>query len=213
MKQGTVVIETFVRENLSTASYDVTLGQNYYRELKPEEKNCIFNPYSKDMVDKAWGKAQQAETMGEWMQRTNQAALENISEHDRIIWLEPGESILAHTNEFIGGRISVTSKMQARSSIGRSFLTVCRCAGLGDVGFINRWTMEISNNSRYHTIPLVVGRRIAQVVFLETEGILDKSYEQNGKYQSGDDLHQLMSEWTPDAMLPKMYKDREVVKK
>jgi len=43
--------------------------------------------------------------------------------------------------------------------------------------------MEITNNSRYYSIPLVVGRRVAQIVFFDTEGITGPSYESNGKYQ------------------------------
>jgi hypothetical protein len=35
------------------------------------------------------------------MKRTG-VQLENIFPDDRIIWLAPGETILAHTNEFIG---------------------------------------------------------------------------------------------------------------
>jgi hypothetical protein len=56
---------------------------------------------------------------------------------------------------------------------------------MGDVGYINRWTMEITNNSRYYSIPLVVGRRIAQIVFFDTIGTIQgRSYEQVGKYQA-----------------------------
>lgn len=36
MERGTVVIEPFRRENLSTSSYDVTLGPFFYRETNPE---------------------------------------------------------------------------------------------------------------------------------------------------------------------------------
>jgi hypothetical protein len=38
--------------------------------------------------------------------------LENIFPEDRIIWLAPGETILAHTNEYIGGRGTVTTMMK-----------------------------------------------------------------------------------------------------
>eukprot|EP00026_Physarum_polycephalum_P013937 Phypoly_transcript_14398.p2 GENE.Phypoly_transcript_14398~~Phypoly_transcript_14398.p2 ORF type:complete len:104 (+),score=8.59 Phypoly_transcript_14398:561-872(+) len=102
--------------------------------------------------------------------------------------------------------------MKARSSMGRNFIEVCKCAGWGDVGYVNRWTMEITNNSRHYSIPLVVGRRIAQLVFFDSEGILDKSYEKSGKYQTTDDLETLQKNWTPYDMLPKMYKDKEIRK-
>ena len=81
---------------------------------------------------------------------------------------------------------------------------------------MNRWTMEVTNNSRYYSIPLVVGRRIAQIVFLATDGVLSGaagggqgSYERAGKYQSSDQLAVVQRDWRPSDMLPKMYLDRE----
>lgn len=37
-----------------------------------------------------------------------------------------GETILGHTNEFIGGQGGVTTMMKARSSMGRTFIEVCK---------------------------------------------------------------------------------------
>jgi len=130
---------------------------------------------------------------------------------DRIIWIKPGETILCHTNEYIGGRDTVTTMMKARSSLGRNFIEICKCAGWGDIGYINRWTMEITNNSRYYSIPLVVGRRVAQIVFFDTEGIIEDSYEIKGKYQNTRDVEELKKTWSPSEMLPKMFKDKEVI--
>merc|ERR1712000_666291 len=163
------------------------------------------------MVQRVWGQVREAERVQDWKQRTNSTALENISDNDLIIWIAPGETILGHTNEFIGGRNSVTTMMKARSSMGRNFIEVCKCAGWGDIGYTNRWTMEITNNSRYYSIPLVVGRRIAQIVFFDSEGTVEgSSYEKKGKYQACDDIEELQKSWSPAAMLPKMYKDREI---
>jgi dCTP deaminase len=210
MERATVVIEPFVRANLATSSYDVTLGPYYYRETCPESGVLgIYNPYSEEMVKKVWGEPHHAELAGDWTKRTG-VPLENISADDFIIWLAPGETCLCHTQEFIGGRETVTTMMKARSSMGRNFIEVCKCAGWGDVGYINRWTMEITNNSQHYAIPLVVGRRIAQIVFFECEGIESQSYESSGKYQSSASLEELKKQWNPTAMLPKMYRDREV---
>lgn len=83
-------------------------------------------------------------------------------------------------------------------------------AGWGDVGYINRWAMEITNNSSHYQIPLVVGRRIAQIVFFETEGTAHSaSYEQTGKYQAETELELLQRNWKPTDLLPKCYLDRE----
>lgn len=67
------------------------------------------------------------------------------------------------------------------------------------------WTMEITNNSRSYSIPLVVGRRIAQIVFFDTDGTLEnRSYAQGGKYQSTTDFAELKKGWTPLTCLPRM---------
>jgi dCTP deaminase len=103
--------------------------------------------------------------------------------------------------------------MKARSSLGRSFIEVCKCAGWGDVGYINRWTMEITNNSKNYIIPLVVGRRIAQIVFFETGPIIGKDYAAAGKYASSTDVAKLKKTWTPDMILPRLWADRDIKKK
>jgi hypothetical protein len=95
--------------------------------------------------------------------------------------------------------------------MGRNFIEVCKCAGWGDVGYVNRWTMEITNNSRYYSIPLVVGRRIAQIVFFDTDGTLNNGcYTDKGKYQITRDIEQMKLQWRPTDCLPKMFKDREI---
>ena len=72
--------------------------------------------------------------------------------------------------------------------------------------------MEITNNSLNFSIPLVVGRRIAQIIFFETEGTEDgSSYEQKGKYMGSADMAQLQRDWNPGMMLPKCYLDREAL--
>ncbi|MES1910866.1 MAG: hypothetical protein MHM6MM_003392 [Cercozoa sp. M6MM] len=210
LEAGNVVIEPFDKDNLSTSSYDVTLGRFFFRESAARPGETIYNPYDEAHVRRVWGQVQQAESVAEWRKRTG-LRLANVSDEDYLIWLRPGETILAHTNEFIGGRNTVTTMMKARSSMGRNFIEVCKCAGWGDIGYVNRWTMEVTNNSRHYSIPLVVGRRIAQIVFFDTVGTQDRrQYQDTGKYQTATDVETLMDQWEPHLMLPRMYRDRDV---
>ena len=208
METGAVVITPFDKAGLSTSSYDVALGEYYFTEQ--DTKSGYYNPYNKAHTDRVWGTEPFKASTAKEVFGDSSFEFIGISETDQVIPLEPGATILAHTNEFIGGRDRITTMMKARSSLGRNFIEVCKCAGWGDVGFTNRWTMEITNNSRFHNIPLVVGRRIAQIVFFETGPIEAENYTNRGKYQTTNDLATLQKEWNPHSMLPKMYADREI---
>ena len=224
-KNGNIVIYPFSEKQVSCNSYDVTLGKFYYRAKKPARRmdgweECrtpeVYNPWDEANVREVWGEPQEGK-------RTNEQ-LVGISPNDLVIWIDPGERILAHTHEFIGGRNLVTAMLKTRSSYGRSFISTCQCAGLFDVGFYSRCTMEISNHSAHYRIPLVVGRRIAQVVFFRT-GICKAPYTvKGGKYQpregaeSAQDAHKKDTSaeekeekppvaWQPSDMLPKLYLD------
>lgn len=172
LHSGNIVIDPFIEKNLGTNSYDVTLGPWYF-EQDPNVK--VVDLRSQHDISKFWG--------------------EPIECHDDIP-IESGQTILCHTNEVVGGRNGYLASMKSRSSTARYGLSVCRCAGVGDVGYISRWTMEISNHTKA-TIWMPVGMRIAQFIF-NYVGETDKEY--TGQY--GDSS----SAFDPLCMLPKAVK-------
>lgn len=210
MKTGDITIHPFDERNLKSAQYDVTLGEFCYREAEAEH-GAIYNPFDEQQVRRKW-QPDRGIRHGDLVDDGRlYPALAGVGLDEKIILVRPGELILAHTEEFIGGSgDKVTTMMKARSSMGRSFFEVCRCAGCGDVGYFSRWTMEIANTSRYHTIPLVVGRRVAQILFFEVEPVsVEDQYQSSGKYQASAKLEELVRDWTPEQMLPKQWRDRE----
>lgn len=213
LKKGTIVIDPYKDDNLKTTSYDVSLGQWFWRETHPAARATLHNPYDEKSTNFTWNGPHKAESVANLRKMLALDSLKGIPDHEQVILLAPGETILGHTQEFIGGRKICVAKMYARSSLGRNFIEVCKDAGWGDIGYINRWTMEITNNSQHFTIPLVVGRRIAQMVFYEVTPLEKKGSDyatEAGKYQTSQNLAELKKTWNPRMMLPRMHLDREV---
>jgi dCTP deaminase len=177
-----IVISPFNPDNLNSSSYDVTLGEYYYEASEQE----FLNPWSDESIKRYYGDFKKA-----LMATPEEMAKYGLTSGDRIIIVKPGVTILGHTEEFIGTVNNYTSSMQAKSSLGRCNISVCMCAGWGDVGYKNRWTMEIRNVGNTPVI-LIVGKRIAQIVFHH----VGSSSSYSGKYN-------INGIWTPQNMLPK----------
>jgi dCTP deaminase len=169
---GNIAIDPFDRRQLGTNSYDCRLGEWYFESSKYAE---LVDFTEEDQAVAFWG--------------------DPVRARGSIV-VKPGTTILAHTQEVIGATNGITTTMHARSSIGRSGLSVCKCAGVGDVGYVARWTMEISNHSMC-SIVLPLGLRICQIKF-DFVGETLKEYD--GKYGQQD-------EWTPYDMLPRLHRD------
>lgn len=175
MKQwlkGNIVIEPFEPTQLGTNSYDCRIGRVYYCQRKMKSAK-IDSPSDTDRF---------------WFQ-------DEAPEGGHII-VPKGQTILAHTLEIVGGKNGYVAFMHARSSFARWGLSLCRDAGVGDVGYISRWTMEISNHTRTELL-IPVGMRVCQFTF---EYVGETLKEYTGKYGQGD--------WNPADMLPKLHKDQ-----
>lgn len=212
--EGEIFIFPFDERNLGNAQYDVRLGPYYWEEQKQSGVNPILNIFSRRDTDRVWGKSWHfAVRHSVWAgEQNNGVLLEGLSPNDLLIILGPGDTVLAHTVEFIGGaRFKVKSNMAARSSAGRVGITVCKCAGFGDVGFCSRWTLEITNVMQDKIIPLPVGMRIAQLDFHEVESVeVGSDYTAHGKYQTSKNLHHIVASWDPEMMKPRFFADWEI---
>ena len=111
------------------------------------------------------------------------------------IHIPPNSVILAHSEEVFGTKDKFVAQIATKSTLARHGLDICGSAGFGDVGFVNKWTLEISNNTKNKLI-LDVGRGVGQVFFTKLDGDIESKYE--GVYNSrpGDI-------WKPEDMLPK----------
>ncbi|MBI2448402.1 hypothetical protein HYV44_02475 [Candidatus Microgenomates bacterium] len=210
---GNIIIDPFNEEDIANSSCDVRLGQYFYRQSRAHDTETL-NPFWEESIAKMYPKVEQSIEVKKVRSKIN--PFFNLEDDDQVIFVAPGETILAHTTEFIGGKNgtkslpALTTEMRARSSLGRIGIGVCKCAGWGDIGYVNRWTMEITNFSTI-IIPLVVGMRIAQIIFHEVGKIEEKDeYAKRGKYHTHENIEAMKKNWKPEDMLPKLYKDRDI---
>lgn len=203
---GDIIIDPLEPDRIKTSSVDVTLGEWYFRP-NTNHGLTLYNPWSRNHVERVFGQPQRAKTAEE---EFGKDLPDGIKPKDRVIIAYSGQMLLCHTNEYIGGKNGITTMMKARSSIGRSDIVVCKCAGWGDVGYINRWTMEVTSGGFGLGIPelLIVGEPVAQIEFFEVGETLAENYASDGKYQTSTDLNELKRNWKPEQMLPKLWKDR-----
>ena len=209
LKDKHIVIEPFIKDHLAASSYDVTLGNWYYRTERPSEGG-FYAPFDEAAVNGYFSGAKQADIHKDWAKKHGRRLFNNIPQDHPIIVLRPHERILAHTHEFIGIKAPGTSTLQARSTWGRNGIAVCLDAGWGDPGYINRWTMEIYNMNQHESVVLPVGERIAQMVFYDTGPVKSEYKKLSGKYQtsSSDSIEKVISGWKPEHMLPRAFKDK-----
>lgn len=206
---GSIVIDPFTPENVNGSSVDVRLGEYFYTiRDKNELKPALFNPYDPEHVEHHFEGPHKAKTVEELIGSLAIRNLKNLELSSRAIFLQPGQRILGHTEEFIGIKPPGTTSMQARSTVGRLGVNVCQDAGWGDPGYINRWTMEIYNNNSLDPIILAVGTRIAQLVFFHTGAVRGEYSNLSGNYQdsTADDIESIKHSWVPTMMLPKPLK-------
>lgn len=190
IKNENIVITPFTRQHLNNCSYDLTLGENYAYVSTKRRGNRAYNPFE-DRDQYMW-------------------TLEKM-ERDELI-LQPDHSILGHSQEFVGSWGKITTKLQARSTIGRYNISVCLCAGMGDVGYFNRWTLEIKNHGPL-PITLKKGMRIAQILFEECRSPPVEEYKgvytinHTNKKNTYQELKEL---WKPEMMLPQRLKVEKI---
>lgn len=178
-----IFISPYNESYLNNTSYDVTLGEHYYSSSPSISESNILDPLDAESITKYWGE---------------------LKKSDKVITIPAGDTILCHTNEFIGGTNTITTEIRAKSSMTRCCLTVSASGGIGDIGYINRWMMVITNNAKC-TVQLTVGKPIAQILFKQSAAC-SKEYHVKGKYQTTSNVEETMKNWKPEDILPKVKK-------
>lgn len=156
LAQNCKLIWPYRQEQLNPASYDVVLGATVLVEAQSRPK----------------GRRKTSEN-GEWL---------TVDIKKEPLMLQPGEFVLAHTEE----TVSVPPELEAifclKSSRGREGYNHALAAYI-DPGFVGRITLELKNYSRYRCLPLQAGMRIGQLRFTTMRQIPRLNYSDTGRYQ------------------------------
>lgn len=215
---GNIRIDPFDINRLQSNGYDVGLGGNYYTAFADEQELAkrddyprlstpdrprIFNPADSTDVESSFSGPFKAVTVNTLLETVNLAqatprsanfrVFRGLERTDEIIILPPGQMILGHTIEYIGGSNVVDTTISGKSTTGRLGIEVCSDANKGDIGFIGVWTLEIVNKHPKVAVALVVGQPIATISFFEVE---EPSHKYSGRYSNQN------QDWTPENMLP-----------
>ncbi|RTL06187.1 hypothetical protein EKK58_06105 [Candidatus Dependentiae bacterium] len=137
-------------------------------------------------------------SLGEWIYNTKLNAWHNCG--DGPITLEPGVLYLCHTDEFIGTKAgsNLLPSIKLKSTSARKGIQH-PLAGHGEVGFFNRWALEITVTTQTQVI---CGDLIAQVYFTVVDGDGTEDYSISGTYQHSSVVERVMDSWKPQDLLP-----------
>lgn len=163
--KGDMIINPFDDQKLNDGGYTLSLGSFFFRP-RTEGKAFTIGEKSEDY----YGKAQ---------------------EDKKIIRLDPGETILGHSDEFVGTGKKAVPVIQPIHSCGLliSSRPITR-------GTIMRIPLQLHNAGNVPLL-LLVGKPIAKIIFFST----DRGTNVGKRRRNKDDLIKIMSTWAPTQLL------------
>lgn len=118
--------------------------------------------------------------------RVLKCKISDIHYHD----LKPEDCILGHSVEMFNLPATITAIFQMKSSSGRVFLNHQHSSFCDPYWNKSTLTLELKNDTRYHTLRLWENLFIGQLYFMEHEEVpLEASYAVRGRY-NGDRIVQ-----------------------
>jgi dCTP deaminase len=216
IEEGHIVCHPFSPTQVNRTSLVVTLG-NYYYRIDSANERAIYNPFSKEDVERFFDGPYKALPHSQWCALNGFKPIDNVPLEYPVISLGPGERILAHTHEFVGILSPGSLEIKPHSNWAQNGLEVGLGAGWVDPGVINRLPLTIQNHNERETILLPIGENIALAIFHDT-GIVDKesgtqpSDDNKEKTRISTDLDGIIKVWSPDMILPRAYEDKRITR-
>jgi deoxycytidine triphosphate deaminase len=188
IENGNIIADGVKPEQIKDQSIDVNLGR--YIFIREESVKFSFKFFKQYLWLIFVAKRIEFKGLEYFMIELN---------HNKPFWAIPGMFILAYTNEFIGtvGGSNLQPSFKLKSTSARHGIQH-PLAGLGEVGFFNRWCLELT-----FAVPVELrhGDLVGQIYFDTVIG-KPSDYADKGSYQSISDLKKLKAEWQPEDILP-----------
>lgn len=159
-----ITIEPFHKDQLSVASYDVTLDNEFE----------VIDRHSTTAIDPA--------------RKVYPHTRKLMIPDGEAFTLHPGENVLAKQREFIGVNERHLILLSGKSSLARAGLVVHNTAMLFNPGHYFHPTFELVNTNN---VPIILrpGMQIAQLLFAELRTPVSKSYQEVGRYDKKNSNH------------------------
>jgi len=178
VKNGRIIIEPFIEENIGPNSIDVTLSNKLLTYVKCEihkDENGIN--YVKKLSD----------SRGEsFLDMASDNRIYELEIPDDGLVLIPGILYLGSTNEKAGSDYYIPM-YEGRSSMARLGIQSHLSAGFGDIFFKSNWTLEITV---VHPTKIYPNTRFGQVYFHEVNEDARKQLISSEKYYKGKYINQ-----------------------
>ena len=162
------VITNVKHEQINAASIDVTLGNKILVERTPPNRHNTFNLIT-------------------LRNRSPLQMNEIVLQDGNIYTLQPGQFILASTEQVFNLPNNIAAEYKMKSSMARIGLNHS-LAGWCDPGWNGSvLTLEMKNITQYQPIGLQPGDAIGQMIFYEVDEVpADRSYAARGRYNNDE---------------------------
>ena len=198
LKRTSIIIHKFNPRNLGNCYYNITLGEIFYKhknELNSDKRVIIqtHNPWSSKSLKKYWGEPIKCNKIPDDKKSVGEQFGLNVG--DKYIVINPGESLLAHSYEFIGGRHYIAAKISPIGRLAKCGLSIYYANP--PINVYNRISMRITNDSESRLV-LMVGRPIGQVSFYYCS---EPQIMYEPGYVFDHDVSSVIKSWKPQMML------------
>lgn len=160
---GRIYIEDFNPERIGPNSYDLHIGDTL-KIVCPNQERQIDDRHCLQYLD----------------MKKDQVVREYVIDSECGYILNSGYLYLIPTLETVGSEFYVP-QIVGRSSIGRMGIQISQHAAFGDLGFIGKWTLQVTTVYPTRIYPKM---RMCQVYFEEIQG--ENSILYNGKYNHAE---------------------------